>query len=92
MDVGIRPLFSVMLALVGFAVLPPLRAQQAPKAISAEELKTLIDKKVKFFFLDVREPAEIKALGSMKGYVNIPLSQLGVRLPEIPKNVLIVTA
>lgn len=79
-------------ALAGYAGAPFLRSQQAPKALSAEEVKALIDKKVKFFFLDVREPAEIQALGSMRGYVNIPLSQLGARLSEIPRNALIVTA
>jgi hypothetical protein len=91
MDGGIRFVFFVVLALVGCAPAPFSRTQQAPKAISAEELKALIDKKVKFFFLDVREPAEIQALGTMKGYVNIPLSRLGARLSEIPKNTLVVT-
>jgi rhodanese-related sulfurtransferase len=58
--------------------------------ISTEDLeKYLKDKKV--FFLDVREPQEIKELGSVPGYVNIPLGQLEKRLNEIPKDKLIVT-
>ena len=66
--------------------------QQEPKRLSPDELKALIEKKVKFFFLDVREPAEIQRLGTMKGYVNIPLSQIEDRLKEIPRDALIVTA
>jgi rhodanese-related sulfurtransferase len=58
--------------------------------ISTEQLeKYLNDKKV--FFLDVREPDEIKRLGSVKGYVNIPLNQLRNRLNEVPKDKLVVT-
>jgi rhodanese-related sulfurtransferase len=67
-------------------------AQQgtAPKTISADELSKLLEEK-KVFFLDVREPEEIKQLGSVEGYVNIPLGQLESRLKEIPRDKLIVT-
>jgi rhodanese-related sulfurtransferase len=58
--------------------------------ISTEQLeKYLEDKRV--FFLDVREPDEVKTLGSVPGYVNIPLGQLQARLKEMPKDKLIVT-
>lgn len=58
--------------------------------ISTEQLeKYLNDKKV--FFLDVREPEEVKQLGSVPGYVNIPLGELQSRMKEIPKDKLIVT-
>lgn len=58
--------------------------------ISTEQLeKYLNDKKV--FFLDVRTPEEIKQLGSVPGYVNIPIDQLPNRLHEVPKDKLIVT-
>jgi len=50
-----------------------------------------LDKK-KVYFLDVREPKELTELGTIKGYVNIPLGQLEGRLSEIPKDKLIVTA
>ena len=60
------------------------------KDLTADELKGMLDKKVKLFFLDVREPKEIEELGSIEGYVNIPLSQLEARMKEIPKDVLIV--
>ena len=68
-----------------------LRAQKA-KALSNEELTKLLEKKENLFFLDVREPKEIAELGSIPGYVNIPLGQLQARLSEVPKNKLIITA
>jgi len=61
------------------------------KNLSADELKELLEKK-KVYFLDVREPKELTELGTIKGYVNIPLGQLESRLSEIPKDKLIVTA
>ena len=43
-------------------------------------------------FLDVRDAREIAELGTLEGYVNIPLPQLEKRLGEIPKNKAIITA
>jgi rhodanese-related sulfurtransferase len=75
-----------------FAVFALACAQSnAPKTISADELEKLLERKDGLFFLDVREPGEIERLGSVKGYVNIPLGQLEARLKEIPKDKLIVT-
>lgn len=44
------------------------------------------------FFLDVREPKELEELGTLDGYVNIPLGQIEKRLSEIPKDKAIITA
>lgn len=63
-----------------------------PKELTPEELSKLLEKRENLFFLDVREPAEIAQLGSIKGYVNIPIAQLEGRLGEIPREKLIVTA
>jgi rhodanese-related sulfurtransferase len=63
----------------------------APKTLSSDELAKLLEEPGKVFFLDVREPYEVKQLGSVKGYVNIPLSQLEGRLNEVPKDKLVVT-
>jgi len=63
-----------------------------PKKLSDAELEKLLQDEKNLFFLDVREPKEIQELGSIKGYVNIPLGQLESRLNEIPKNKLIITA
>ena len=65
---------------------------QSAKNLSDEELAKLLEKRENIFFLDVREPEEIKQLGSVPGYVNIPLGQLEKRLSEIPKNKPIITA
>jgi rhodanese-related sulfurtransferase len=66
-------------------------AQSDSKKLTTEDLEKLLEKKDSIFFLDVREPDEIARLGSVKGYVNIPLGQLESRLKEVPKNRVIVT-
>ncbi len=71
-----------------------LACGQAPttnKEIDSAELAKLLEQPGKVFFLDVREPSEISALGSVKNYVNIPMSRLAARIGEIPKDKLIVT-
>ena len=64
---------------------------QSAKNLSIEELTKLLEKRENLFFLDVREPQEIKDLGSLPGYVNIPVGQLQARLAEVPKGKAIVT-
>ena len=66
--------------------------EKQPKQLSEAELEKLLANPKNLFFLDVREPKEIQELGSIKGYVNIPLGQLESRWHEIPKDKLIVTA
>jgi rhodanese-related sulfurtransferase len=62
------------------------------KKLSPDELEKLLDSRQNILFLDVREPDEIQTLGTLEGYVNIPLGQLENRLGEIPKDKLIITA
>jgi rhodanese-related sulfurtransferase len=62
------------------------------KALTHAELDKLLQDRKNLFFLDVREPDEIKQNGSIEGYVNIPVGQLDARMSEIPKDKLIVTA
>lgn len=59
--------------------------------LSTEELEKYLKDSKNIFFLDVREPKEIEELGSVKGYVNIPLGELEKRLNEVPKDKLIIT-
>lgn len=59
--------------------------------LSTEELEKHLKDRKNIFFLDVREPKEIQELGSVKGYVNIPVGELEKRLNEVPKNKLIIT-
>ena len=69
----------------------PAESKSSTKKLTTEELEKLLEKRENLFFLDVREPDEIAKLGSVEGYVNIPLGQLEKRLNELPKDKLIVT-
>ena len=82
---------SYFVFLATLALGPAAAQNSAVKPLSPAELQTL-EKKGKIYFLDVREPRELEMLGTMKGYVNIPLSQLEKRIGEVPKSALIVTA
>lgn len=74
---------------------PPSSADQAavPKApkMTSDEVMAKLEKG-EVFFLDVREPKELEELGTLEGYVNIPLGQIEARLAEIPKDKAIITA
>jgi rhodanese-related sulfurtransferase len=79
----------ILASVVAFGIIAAQPAGESKK-IDADELARLLERPGKVFFLDVREPEEIEKLGSVKGYVNIPLSQLEKRLGEVPRNKLIV--
>ena len=72
---------------------PPATPAAQPKAqkMASDDVMTLLEKG-EVFFLDVREPSELEELGTLEGYVNIPLGQIEKRLNEIPKNKAIITA
>jgi rhodanese-related sulfurtransferase len=61
------------------------------KEIDSAQLAKLLEQPGKVYFLDVREPFEVSVTGSVKGYVNIPMSQIAGRVNEIPRDKLIVT-
>ena len=84
-----RRLFAMAIGGLGVAA---LAQEQKPARISVDDLKKRVDDGKDLFFLDVREPKEIEELGSLKGYVNIPVGQLEGRLSEVPKDRFIVTA
>jgi len=79
-----------MLSRRGFcsvaAGLPVLAQHPAVREIKIDELKKRYDKGEKLFYLDVREPKELEELGTLKGYVNIPMGQLEARMKEIPRD------
>src|SRR5687768_11884353 len=81
-------ILAVWLLLAGIS----LTGQTPTPSLSTEELEKYLKDTKKIFLLDVREPKEIAELGSVKGYVNIPLGQLESRLSELPKDKLIITA
>ncbi len=45
-----------------------------------------------FLLLDVRRPDEIERLGTVEGYLNIPIEELADRLEEVPRDRPILTA
>ena len=61
-----------------------------PPRIKAADLDKLMQEEA--LLLDVREPKELEELGTLEGYVNIPIGQLEQRLDELPRDRLIVTA
>ena len=83
---------TAILTLALLGSVPLFAADTQPKKLTDAELEKLLQDNKNLFFLDVRDPKEIQELGSIKGYVNIPLGQLESRLAEIPRNKLIVTA
>lgn len=65
-------------------------AEDKPPRIASADLDKLMQKET--LLLDVREPKELEELGTLEGYVNIPIGQLEQRLDELPRDRLIVTA
>lgn len=75
------------------AAQPERRERPRPEAPRAEgdrlaELLTSGD----FLLLDVRRPDEIERLGTVEGYLNIPIEELADRLEEVPRDRPILTA
>ena len=69
----------------------PASPQPQAKKMASDDVMVLLEKG-EVFFLDVREPRELEELGTLEGYVNIPLGQIERRLKEIPKDKAIITA
>jgi phage shock protein E len=65
-------------------------ATESPR-IEASEIEELL-RDGDLLFLDVREPEEISELGTIEGYVNIPVDQVADRLDELPRDKPILTA
>ena len=65
-------------------------AAEAPR-IEAKQIEELL-REGDLYFLDVREPQEIEELGTIEGYLNIPVDQLADRLDEVPRDKPILTA
>jgi rhodanese-related sulfurtransferase len=76
--------------LVLLAAIVGIVPAQTPQNLSTEQLESYLKDK-EIFRLDVREPKEIVELGSVEGYVNIPIGELEKRLSEIPKDKKVLT-
>jgi uncharacterized lipoprotein YajG len=70
---------------------PTAPAPAAPPKLTPAQLAEA-STRPDFFFLDVRSSQEIAELGTLPGYVNIPIEELEGRLAEIPPGMAIVTA
>jgi predicted sulfurtransferase len=82
-----RDAMVVLLAAAGASCARDERARE----LSPKELEKLLENPQSVFFLDVRQPEEVRQLGSVEGYVNIPVGQLQSRLSEIPRDKVVVT-
>lgn len=79
---------ALTLLAAAYATRPSFAAN---RRLSPEELNQMLTSGKNLFYLDVREPKELEEIGTVKGYVNIPLGQLESRLSEIPKSKVVVT-
>ena len=59
------------------------------KEMSPQELKSYIDRKTKTLIIDVREPEAFEK-ETIKGAINIPISQLQSRFKDIPRDTTVV--
>lgn len=87
-----RTRVTLLFVLLGAVVWAQQAADTTAKKATPEEIRAMLEGKEKPFFLDVREPKELEELGTLPGYVNIPLGELESRLSEIPRDRLIITA
>lgn len=62
------------------------------ETISADELKQLADSGEDFVLLDVRGLEEIQRNGTLPGFLNIPVTEVGKRIGEVPKDKPIIAA
>ncbi len=87
-----RRLVTVLLlasAMAWAAPAPAGNPEVPEKFISVDEAKSLLDRRQRVTFIDVREKAQYDDL-HIKGAINIPLGGLSARLAEISRTDLIV--
>lgn len=85
---------KALMVAVGLGALACQREAPAPteeKRIEAGEIDRVLAE-ADALLLDVREPEEIEELGTIEGYVNIPIDELESRLDELPRDKTILTA
>ncbi len=85
---------SALIAMLSLGALACQREAAAPneqKRIEAQDIDRVLAES-DALLLDVRDPEEIEELGTIEGYVNIPIDQLESRLGELPRDKTILTA
>ena len=81
---------SLWIAALALSVGACVSKGEAPR-LEGEELAAILAEE-DIFLLDVREPSELEELGTVEGYVNIPINELEGKLDEIPRDKRILTA
>jgi rhodanese-related sulfurtransferase len=85
---------SALIAMLSLGALGCQREAAAPteqKRIEAQDIDRVLAES-DALLLDVRDPEEIEELGTIEGYVNIPIEELESRLDELPRDKTILTA
>jgi rhodanese-related sulfurtransferase len=80
-----------MLSLGALGCQREAAAPTEQKRVEAQDIDRVLSE-ADALLLDVREPEEIEELGTIEGYVNIPIDQLESRLDELPRDKTILTA
>jgi len=88
-----RGMGSALVAALSIGSLSCQREAAPPeqKRVEAQEIDRVLAE-ADALLLDVREPEEIEELGTIEGYVNIPIDELESRLGELPRDKTILTA
>ena len=81
-------LLGVLFLLPCFVAAQEKQAAPTPayKVLKAPDLEKLLAEGEKYLILDVRRPDEISKLGTVKGYINIPVEVIAERYAELPKD------
>jgi molybdopterin/thiamine biosynthesis adenylyltransferase/rhodanese-related sulfurtransferase len=86
---GDSPTITQLIDYEGFCGVPaydhPIPEQATVPTQSAQDIKARLDADEPLLLLDVREPYEL-TISQIQGAVNIPMSQLPARQPEIPRD------
>lgn len=86
---GDSPTITQLIDYEGFCGVPaynhPMPEQATMPSLSARDIKARLDANEPLLLLDVREPYEL-TISQIQGAVNIPMSQLPARQPEIPRD------
>ena len=61
-----------------------------PQRIDALDLKQKLDEQQTFLLIDLREDSELEQDGAIPGAIHLPVSELHIRMEDIPKDVEIV--
>jgi 3-mercaptopyruvate sulfurtransferase SseA len=83
------PILLLASAMAWAAPAPAGNPEVPEKLISVDEAKSLLDRRQRITFIDVRDKAQYDDL-HIKGAINIPLGTLPARLAEISRTEFIV--